>query len=327
MKEFTVIVWTMLILVFGFILMFALKKKKRTMEKYAMIYKLILTLTAFLLSFVVYYFLNPSPHLVWATRFSILLLGILNVWVLYQRPWTIRHATDYKEDAFFPEFSFVAISGLLVAIAFVTAPQVTEIVPYRVNVSQSLWDAPILFLLPFLFLKMADFSGQVPFKIVEKPWVFPLEKINAELWPWRDLLQVNFQVNKSLVEEYDLFAWPARPWIEAPKEISLGHIFQLCIQERRKRKDLSTIQDLGDEYGGTPEFCWIFYSKRCWYKPTTWFRNPRYLNPDLSINQNKINKGEIIIAKRIPGDGTALATSSMEGIYQEDPYKTVIIRR
>lgn len=327
MRELVIIIWSVLVLLFGLLLAWSMKRGKRQMGKFVMIYKLLLVLLSFGMSLLVYYFLKDSLHLIWVSRLVILVLGVLNVWAMYSRPWTRRDKYKYQEDAFFPEFTFVVVAGLLSAIAFVSAPQVLQLIPYRVDVSITLWEAPLIFLLPFLILKLSDLSGQVPFRMVENPWVFPLEPISAEHWPWRDLMQVNFQVRKSLLEEYHLFSWSARPWIEAPKEVNLGSIFQLVIQERRDRRELSTIQDMGDEYDGTAQFCWLFSIKKVWYRPSTWFRNPRFLNPDLSINQNKIRKGDIIVAKRIPGDGNKITGYNYGNVGEEDSDKTVIIKR
>ena len=329
MRELFVLIWGVSSMVLAFLLVFIMKRQKRKLEKYWMIYKLILIVLSFLISLLVYFFLVDSPHLIWVNRITILGLGVLNVWVLYKRPWPRRHKFKFEEDSFFAEFLFVLLGGLLVAIAYSTAPQTFEIVPYSVDLSRTLWDVPIVFVLPFLVYKISDFSSQVPFKMVENPWVFPLEPVNPADWPWRDLMQVNFELKRSLLDEYNLFSWRARPWIEGPKEVSIGKIFQLAMQERRKRSELSSIQDMGDEYDGSPQFVWIFSFKRIWYNPTTWFRSPRYINPDLSVNQNKVKKGDVIVARRIPGDGTKPIGIDYSGgiIGEDDSEKTVIIKR
>ena len=246
---------------------------------------------------------------------------------MYKRPWTLRHEFKYEEDAFLVEFLFVLSGGLICGLAFVTSPQAFEVVPYSVDLSSDYWDIPLVYLLPFLIFKMSDYSSQIPYRLVENPWVFPLEAENPETWPWRDLMQVNFEIKRSLLDEYNIFSWSARPWIESPKEVSLGKIFRLAMQERRQRKDLSSIQDMGDEYDGTPRFCWIFSFKRIWYNPATWFRQPRFVNPDLSLKQNKIRKGDIIVARRIPGDGTKPSGINYENMLHEDDDKTVIVKR
>lgn len=327
MRELFIIIWSILALVFGFLLRFTLKQENRKLGKYAMIFKLLLVLLTFIISFLTYWLFNKSIQIIWISRLVIFAFGCLYVYALYSRPWTMRHVYNFKEDAFLPEFFYVIISALIMAISFTTAPQFFGFVAYSVDVSRSLWDAPLCFLLPFLILKLSDFSSQVPFKEVENPWVFPIERINPSNWPWKNLIQVNFELKKSLEDEYNLFSWTAQPWIEAPKEIALGSIFQLCIQERRARKDLVTIQDMGDEYDGPVQFCWLFMLKRKWYYPPSWFRQPRYLNPDLSITANKLRKGDVIIVKRIPGDGAKSAVPRLDNPIGHDPDKTIIIQR
>jgi len=314
-------------MILGFLLNYVIKQRKRKLEKYWMIYKLILIILSFLTSALVYFFLIESPHLIWFSRFTILGLGTVNVWALYRRPWPVRSKFEYEEDSTLPEFLFVLLGGLLVGIAYTTAPQTLEIVAYSVDVSRSLWDAPIVFVLPFLIFKLSDLASQVPFRTVENPWVFPLEKANPANWPWRDLMQVNFELKRSLLDEYNLFAWPARPWIEGPKEVMVGQLFRLAMQERRKNSNLTTIQDLGDEYDGAPRFVWIFSFKIIWYNPITWFRSPRFINPDLSVNQNKLQKWDVIVARRVPGDGTKPSGLNYQGIFEgDDSEKTVILK-
>ncbi len=327
MKEVVILIWSMLTLVGGFLLLWSMKYHKRQMGKYVMYHKLILVLLSFGLSVSLYYFLVDSIHLIWVLRLSVLCLGVLHVWVMYRQKWTKRDAFEFEKDAFLPEFIFTTVSALFCSLSFVSAPQIVGLVAYKIDVSSLLWDLPIVFVLPFLVLKLSDLASQIPYRLVENPWLFPIEPVNAESWPWRDLMQVNFQVSSSLLEEYRLFKSSARPWIEAPKEIALGNVFRLAMQERRRRRELTTIQDLGDEYDGQPKFLWLFSVKFIWWNPTTWRRKPRYLNPALSIIENKIRKQDIIVAKRIP----ALPNTTPDRRYSEmadyDKDKTVLLNR
>lgn len=326
MRELVIIIWAILSLVFGLILTLVLKQQKRKLGKYVTIYKLLLIVLSFLFSLPVYYWLKGTLGLVWVSRLVIFTLGVINVYALYHRPWSKRHAFEYEEDAFWVEFLFVCISGCLTSIMFVSAPQITTILPYSSNVSRYAWDFPFVFVLPFLMFKLTDFAGHKPFRVIENPWLFTVERVNPSDWKWRNLIQVNFQVKKSLKDEYNLFSWEMRPWIEVPQEVPLNVAFRLCIQERRQRKDLLGIDDMGDEYGGTPEFCWIFFLKKKWYNPVTWFRRRKCLNPNLSIEQNKIGVGDIIIGRRIPGDGQKIVHRDYQ-VYDADTDKTIIINR
>jgi len=239
MKEIFIIIWTVLIFIISFLLLFVAKRKKRKLGRYVAVHKLILILLSYGVGFLLFYFLNKSPHLIWVSRATFFALGILNVWATYAQNWTIRDTLKYEQDSFLPELLFNLLHAFLASLAFVIAPQMLGLVKYEVDVSSLLWDLPFVFLLPFLIFKLGDMSSQIPFRVVENPWLYPLEPLNAEGWPQRNLMQINFQVKKSLLDEYHLFSWPAPPWVEAPKEIVLGSVFRWTMQERRKRSDLT----------------------------------------------------------------------------------------
>lgn len=307
--------------------MWAVKAYKRKPGRYITIYKLLLLLVSLGASFLVHYFLEDSPHLIWAVRLTVVVVASIHVWATYIQPLAKRDKYKYENDSFAPEFVFTALEALLVSISFALSPQLFKLIEYRVDVSAALWDLPLVFLLPFLVFKLTDFASQIPYRVIENPWIFPLEPVNVENWPWRNLMQVNFQLKKSLLDEYRLFRAPAKPWIEAPKEIPLGEVFRLVIQERRRRPDLTTIQDMGDEYAGDARFWWLFSIKVKWWNPATWIRNPRYLNPDQSIAQNKVQKNDVILLRRIPREGTDPQNFRYREHEGYDPDKTVIIHK
>ena len=227
------------------------------------------------------------------------------------------------------EAAFTVLLALLTSICFVSFPRLLgfiEVAEHHDHLPT--WDAPTVFILPFLVFKFGDFAGQVPFRVVENIWFFPLETVSVADWPWRQLVRVNFQVAGSLLEEYRWFGKNTYPWIEVPQEQSLGRIFRLTMQERRKKQGLSTIQDLGNEYAGAPKFWWLFSIKFVWWHPATWSRQPRFLNPDLSIAANKVRPGDIILARRVPAD-PAMSPSNRPWLSQPnfDSEKTTIIKR
>jgi len=308
--------------------MLLLKNQDRKLGKIDMIVKLITIVLCFGVSFLIYYLTQNRPNLtIGLTRIGLLLLGSGTVLVMYLQSWTKRHLFSFPEDSFAIEFVYVLNTSVLASIAFLAAPYTFELVPYSEEIAPTMWDAPIVYLIPFLFFKTLDFAGQIPLKRVENPYIFPVEQVNHNDWNWRGMQQVNFILKSSLIEEYDMFAWNSRPWIEAPKERSLGEVFHLCIQERRKKSNLSTIQDMGDEYHGTPEFYWLFNVKTLWNRPDTWIRKNRYLNPALSIEQNKISKDDIIVATRIFGAGISTSNNAYDVVQEDDSDKTVLINR
>lgn len=324
MNEPLIIVWTFSALVFGFLFFRIAGRQKRLLSPYLALYKLGFLLLFFISGLLTFQGLKDSPHLVWVSRLTLLILGSLHLLILYFQSWVKRDKFQYSKDSIFIEWIFTVLMGVLGALAFSFTPKLLKIMGPETRVSLDLWDAPFVFMLPFLVFKLADLASQIPYRIVEKTWVFPIEPVNTETWAWRNLMQVNFQVTKSLLDEYRIFTWAAHPWIEVPKEAMLGDVFRLVIQERRRRPDFATIQDMGDEYGGNPKFWWLFSIKRVWWNPNSWFRQPRYLNPDASINGNKLRKSDIIMARRIPSEGIEIQFRQKPDY---DPDKTIFISR
>lgn len=328
MLNAVIIIWVVLLVVSAAILMLLLKHKDRKLSKYDMLFRLGYAIIAFGVSGLIYYFLQDNSHtLVVVTRIGLLLLGVLNTVVIYHQKWSVRDSTDYSKDSFWLEMVYMLSCAFTSSIAFLAAPFSLELVPYAENIAINLWDAPLVYMLPFFVWKTIDISGQRPLKEIERPWLFPIEQVNPKDWQWRNLKQVNFELHSSLETEYDLFSWYSKPWIEAPQEMGLGIAFRLCIQLRRENNDYSSIQDMGDEYDGDAQFCWLFYRKQQLTQPKTWFTGKRYFNPFLSITENNIGKSDVIVATRIVGDGSHSTADFYDNPISDDTEKTVFIQR
>jgi hypothetical protein len=330
MKEPVVIVWATLAIAIAFIYRWAMKSRGRKITPRTAWHILIVLLVSSIAGLVTESKFNGSPNIVWVGRLIILVLGIGHLISLYYIGWSKRDSYKYKEDSILPEGIFTLLLGLGSAICFCASPRSLPIQFFEFTFTPdpiTMWDAPIIFLLPFVFLKLFDFAGHVPSKVVENPWIFPLEEVNTEHWPWRDLIRINFRVSKSLRDEGHIFGRWTTPWIEVPREISLGKVFQLNMQEHRKhRRD--TIQDLGNEYVGEPFFWWIFSIKWVWWKPSSWWRSIRYLDPDATLSVNLVRNGDIIRAKRVSKE--ALEGNDYKARRDQsmiDPNKTIIFHR
>lgn len=326
MNEIVIFIWIVLAAILGFVMLYVLKKQKRALGKMMMVFLVVMIFAALLVSLATYWIFHPSINLIWLNRLNMLLLGGVTTWALFYRPWTIRHKTLYKADSLLPELLFIGSAGCVTSVIYTLAPQFIQLVSLDEDLSIRLWDLPLLFFVPLVWMKTGDLAGQVPFKTVENPFIFTIEDEDIRNWPRRDLMQVNFRLKTSLEDEFNLFTWDSKPWIEAPKEVALGKVFRLMIQQRRQRKDLDTIQDMGDEYNGTPGFWWAFKVKFQLLRPTTWKKSTLYLNPDLSLKQNGIASGDLIVAQRLPGDGKKVQLD-YSGVDDDDFGKTVIINR
>jgi hypothetical protein len=315
------IVWIIGVLGFAILFMWSVKRRKRALNAYIAWYKLGFLLLFACASIMLAQTLTGSAHLVWVTRAVLLAIGALHVWVLGMQSWFQRNKYDFSKDSFLPEWAFtcmLAFAGLLV---FTLSHGLLKKFIHPFAPVPLGWDAPLAVLLPFLILKLSDLAGQIPYRVVENQWLFPIEPANTESWPRKDFIQANFQVTKSLLDEYRIFRMPAYTWIEVPKKAPLGDVFRLLIQDRRIRQDLTTIQDLGDEYRGAPAFWWLFSIKRVWWNPGTWFRSRRYLDPHVSLEENKVRESDFIRARRMPMD-TGFELRPREAF---DPEKTELL--
>jgi hypothetical protein len=324
MKEVQIGVWLVAALLLGFLFFRMIKWQKRALNRYVMLYKLGFLLLFALTGLGIGYFVSGSPHSIWASRLLFIGIGALHLGLLYQQSWAVRHSYKAEQDSFWVECTFTLLMGVLGAIACTYGAKFTRWLAIGAAEDLQLpWEMPLLVLLPFLLLKLGDLSSQIPYRVVEHAWVFPIEPAQTQDWPRHDLVQVNFQVSTSLQDEYRLLATPAAPWIEVPREAPLGSVFRLLIQERRIRTELKSIRDVGDEFDGSPGFWWLFSIKRIWWKPWTWFRKSRYLNPALSLVENHVQEGDIILGRRIPLE----AIQHHQPDVPLDPDKTELIKR
>jgi hypothetical protein len=253
-------------------------------------------------------FKTQPEHLGWVVRIVFLMFGIISTWGVFKLDWAVRDRFDAEKDRFEIEFAYISVVSSVSVLLFSVAPTWVNIakadVVLRLLGDENFWDAGLCGILPFLMVKVGDWASQMPYKDVENRWAYPNEPLNSEFWEWHDLMQVNFEISQSLRTEYRLFQKPLKylmnPWILAPKSQQIGDIFRILVQERRKRRDLALIQDVGTEYRGQAPFWMLFRIKRIWYKPNTWSRKVRYVNPNLSVVENEIQQGDVIRVERMP---------------------------
>jgi hypothetical protein len=253
-------------------------------------------------------FKNQPEHMDWVIRLVFLTFGCISTWGVFKLDWAVRNRFDAEKDCFEIEFAFISVVSSVSVLLFSVAPTWVNIVPNAKLVellpAEHFWDVGLCGILPFLMIKVGDWASQIPYKDVENRWAYPIEPLNYEFWDWYDLMQINFEISQSLRTEYRLvqkpFNYVMNPWILAPKAQQVGAIFRVLVQERRKRRDLALIQDVGTEYRGEAPFWMLFRIKRIWYRPSTWSRKVRYVNPNLSVVENEIQQGDVIRVERVP---------------------------
>lgn len=329
MRDLEVIIWGILAGLIAIALRWSFKRADRKPGSSTPVYIIGFALGIAVFGALIQAIFGNEPTSLILGRVVFLVAGTVHAIFLFKLPIAKRSGHSFKEDSYVPEVLFTLFLGLLCSIGFMLSPRVFKVI--RVNVDAAdyqFWEAPIVFFFPFLVAKVIDLAGQVPFRFVEKMWYYPIEAVNTENWPWRDLVRLEFNLATSLKQEYRFFGNRADPWIEIPRESNLGSVFRLTMQERIKKTKLTTIQDMGIEYAGDPEFWWLFKVKIVWWRPETWFRPIRYLDPDISIAQNDIKNNDVILAYRIPAQvGQLPGNEPWTQHARDDDNRTVIINR
>jgi hypothetical protein len=90
--------------------------------------------------------------------------------------------------------------------------------------------------------------------------------------------------------------------VQVPRQVPLREVYRLAVrvwnQNSNAVQDI-VVQDLGFESVNQGRFWWLFSIKFEWLKPSTWFREPRFLNPMQSIVANDLKPNDIIRAQRM----------------------------
>lgn len=326
MLEPVLLVWTLLCMAAGIGLNALLKKQGRMKDKHLKYHVLGGVVLSFLLSVTIFYVTRDEAMQGWSGRAFALACGALNAWVMWKRPWSKRHTWDAAEDSVWPEALFGLLAGLAAGMAFVAAPQTVKLVPYSRDLSVEFWDFPVIFLLPFWVVKAFDLAGQIPTPQPPVPLIFTIEEVQPDRWDWVKMIPCTFELHNNLEHENRIFARRSKPWVEVPRARPLHEVFKLMVQERRKRTDLSTLQDFGDEYAGKPEFCWIFWLKAPWYDVPSWFQKRRYVDPMKPLEALGMRPKDVIRARRVP-TYVPFVTPKKPVSTPTDPNATVIIKR
>jgi hypothetical protein len=232
-----------------------------------------------------------------------LILGILNAWLLYPKLfWAYRDAERADRDSFWAEGLFT----LTVCILSVLALLVSFILISGKSISLDnrpdfvFWTLIAVFVLPFFVLKGYDFLNQIPARNFDVKWTYPTHTpLEPNRWQWEHKVWVNFDVADSLENERKWRVKRAKFSVEMPREQSLENAFRLALREHHDRGPAIPVQDLGYERSRQGDFWWLFKIKCIIWRPNTWFRKNRYLDPYISIVENGLRQGDVVKAQRM----------------------------
>lgn len=232
-----------------------------------------------------------------------LALGILNAWLLYSKLfWSYRDTSRADRDSFWTEGLFTFTTATLSVVALITT---FTLISDKSIADQNRPDLVfggliIVFIVPFLILKGYDFLNQIPTRNFDVKWTYPTHTpLEPNRWIWEHRTWVNFEVAESLENEGKWRIKPARFSVETPREQSLEDVYRLALREHHERGPAIPVQDLGYERSRQGDFWWLFKIKFIFWRPNTWFRKNRFLDPYTSVVQNDIRQGDVVKAQRM----------------------------
>jgi hypothetical protein len=153
--------------------------------------------------------------------------------------------------------------------------------------SQAMFTAGlVLFPLPFLFLYTLELFLSIPDRIFKK-WYYPLDHAmpNLDLLDLTRVLIIQFEFLKA-TSETSLTNFKAK----APSNMPFGELFYIFISDYNESHPQNSIEITNSYQQPYP---WIFHIK------TPWWKRNKFIDPDLTFQENGIVNNDIISCQRI----------------------------
>jgi hypothetical protein len=156
-----------------------------------------------------------------------------------------------------------------------------------IETSQALFTTGlVMFPLPFFFFYTLELFLSIPDKIFKK-WYYPLDHSmpNLDLLDLTRVLIIQFEFLKSL-SETSLTNFKAK----APSNMPFGELFYIFISDYNESHPQNIIEITDSNQHPYP---WIFYIK------TSWWKRNKFIDPDLTFQENGIINNDIISCQRV----------------------------
>jgi hypothetical protein len=214
----------------------------------------------------------------WGFSFFFFALGVLHLFLVR---WMGLFGQD---NAFASRVLFSIIIVLLSMIGyFLVFYFLSHRSGYTLYFTLSLW----YLLVPMAVVRCFDLGLAVPHKAY-KEWYYPSKPIIADM----DRIDLsNFAIITYVFSKKFGDKEMSNFQSKAPYDLKLGDLFYFFIQEWNYKYPQANIE-FSDENKHT--FGWLFYVHDKWYQPK------RFLDPDVTIRENKILVNQIIQTLRVP---------------------------
>ncbi len=263
-------------LILGVISVVIAKKNELLSDKKAVFYVLLSSLLFSLFGLCGFFGINFMPYVFVFLQFLFLLLGWLDYKLLHYFIKTLKTKSPFFTLLIM--FLQLVLAWALFSILF----NVTNELQYGFWAATSLF--PLLFI-P-LFIIMYQSYLQIPAEIFKmkvyktaETFELPHTEIDVE-----SLSVYEIEIPKKVDDEE-----PIRIKAKAVNSFVFGTWFGMIVTDYNNKKvdNQIEINDKEESYG------WIFYTEK------TLMKSRRYLDPDISFEENKLKGDELIIAKRV----------------------------
>lgn len=225
-------------------------------------------------------------------------VGYWMLWRMYRLFWSVRDQFYWERDSVAKETAYAAFVAQLFALSAMGVYWALV----RSDIEASVyWNLCLPALLPFISTKLVDLYQHIPVREYEHRWYYELNDMDPARWNWDHRMIVRFNVIDAYANENKWRPKQARFFIEAPRTQAVKMVYRLGLQVYHDRNPSIPVQDLGYEVN-PPQFWWLFYIKFNLFDPKTWFPAVRYLDPNGSLEQNRLTNGMVITAKRIASE-------------------------
>ncbi len=226
-----------------------------------------------------YFILKEKDKLIYyfnVHQVCIFIFGLVHVFIFKRiLPWTRKVAFIWR-FLFTINIGFFGIFFLLIAY---------RIIGYHIT-SFFILSSVFWLLIPFFFVEAIEKYFEIPDKIYKK-WYFPTDKKISE--PTDNELEspviVSFKLKK---KEGD--PEPTEFRVKAPLKMQYGRLFYFFITDYNDRNPQEAIDFLNDQ---NEPSVWVFYHK------SGNFQSRIYIDPESSIENNRIKENSIIDCIRI----------------------------
>ncbi|MBL0341120.1 MAG: hypothetical protein IPP71_09450 [Bacteroidetes bacterium] len=253
----------------------AKKISSKARVKYSILLILILVLP-FLLGFLKF---ATLPYFYISLQVYCVIIGIIHV-VQMGRLFGWRNV-----ESFYQKMN-MSLSILILAIL------VSGLIVYFCPPITAFWmifpSSLLFFLFPLLAISTFDYAVKVPPPIYKK-WRYPENMIlpDPDSIDFSNSHIVTFELKKNVRDSGNTFMK-----FKAPQDrLTFGDLFYLYMTEYNEKNRESPIQYMNENQ---QSYEWLFH-----IKPQKWFQSKIYIDPSLTVRENKIRENFIIISERI----------------------------